>query len=190
VRPARSWLTRKRLAAAAGGLAALVGFLVGVTTLIQFVAGLDSDEPPPAAIDARVSAVDLTTRRVPYEDYLRSTNESPAGLSEAERKEKGLVFETRVRFIGGQGEPHTLRMSLFNFRTGRPVPHNTHRVAEFTPQAQSHGREWPAWLPYALHPGTFFARATLLDKEGKPVDQQDSEPFRVNRVPPLIDESG
>jgi hypothetical protein len=190
VRPARSWLTRKRLAGVAGGLAAVVGFLVGVTTLVDFAGRLDSDEPPPAAIDARVSDVDLLTTREPYEDYLRSTNESLAGLSEAERKEQGLVFATRVRFTGGAGEPHLLRMTVFNSRTGRPVRGYTFPVAEFTPQAQSHGREWPAWLPYPLRPGTYFVRATILDPQKKPVDQQDSDPFPVERVPRLIDPSG
>lgn len=88
MRPSRSWLTRKRLASAAAGLAALVAFLVGVTTLIDFARGLDADEPPPPAIDARVSEVSLTTVREPYEHYPRATNESAGGLSKAERKEK------------------------------------------------------------------------------------------------------
>ena len=190
MRPSRSWLTRKRVASAAAGLAALVGFLVGVATLVDFAGRLDSEDPPPAAIDARVSGVDLTTTRQPYEDYLRATNASLAGLPEADRKEKGLVFAARVRFTGGQGDRYLLRMAVFNSRTGRPLPAYTFKVAEFTPQAQSHGREWPVWLPYPPRRGTFFVRATILDQQKKPVDEQDSERFRVKRVPPLTSQSG
>lgn len=186
MRPSRSWLTRKRVGSAAAGLAALVGFLVGVTTLVDFAGGLDADEPPPPAIDARVSEVSLTTVREPYEHYLRATNESLGGLTKAEREEKGLVFAARVRFKGGEGDRYLLRMSVFNSRTGRPLPAYAFDAAEFTPGAQSHGREWPVWLPYPPRPGSFFVRATILDANDQPVDEQDSKPFRVKRVPPLL----
>jgi hypothetical protein len=186
VKPSRSWLTRKRLTRGFAGLAALVGFLVGVTSLVDFAdQRLDTEEPPPPEIDARVSGVSLTTVREPYEHYLRATNQSLARLPKADRREKGLVFAARVRFKGGEGDPYVLRMSVFDSRTSRPLPDYVFDVAEFTPGAQDHGREWPVWLPYPPRPGTFFVRATILDAKEQPVDERDSKRFRVRRVPAI-----
>ena len=178
------WLSRKRLARAFAALAGGVGFLVGVTSLIDFV-DRQVESPPPAEIEARISDVHLNTVREPYGGYLRSTNQSFPGLTQQERREPGLVFAAAVRFKGSQDEDFVLRASVFDAHSGRPVPGYSFNQSRFTPSGPNHAREWPFWLPYPPRPGVFFVRATLLDPKKQPVDEQDSERFRVERVPPV-----
>jgi hypothetical protein len=169
-----------------GGVAAVVAFLVGVTSLIDFVSDkVDSPEPrPPRAIDARIGEVRLTTTNEPYGRYLRDTNQSFGGLAKEDRQEQGLVFAARVQFKGGQDEPFLLRATVFA-ASGRRVPGYTFDEAEFTPRGPNHGREWTFWVPYPPHRGAFFVRATVLDSKKQPVAEQDSGRFAVERVPAI-----
>jgi hypothetical protein len=171
------------------GVAAVVGLLVGVTSLVDWVSGkLDSpDPPPPQEIDARISSVELRTVREPYGDYLQMINESFPGLTEAELKEQGLVFAARVRLEGGQGKRFMLRLSLFDAKTQQRLrdPAYTLIAADFEPASQNHATSWPSWFPYPWQGGTYFLRATLLNAEKQPVDERDSQPFKITRIPPI-----
>jgi hypothetical protein len=180
-----AWLNRKIIKRGFAGLTAAIALLVGITSLFDFVERkVDSPEPPPPSeIDARVSAVRLTTVREPYGRYLRDTNQSFPGVTRDDRREPGLVFAARVRFKGSQGEKFLLRTTVFNATTQRRVPGYTFEQANFTPSGPSHGREWPFWIPYPPRPGAYFLRATLVDPKKQPVGEQDSKPFRIKRVP-------
>jgi hypothetical protein len=170
-------------------VAAVVGLLVGLTSLVDWVAGkLDSPDPrPPPEIDARIRSVDLRTVREPYGAYLRMINESFPGLTEADRKEQGLVFAARVRLKGGEGKRFMLRLSLFNAKTRQRLrdPAYTLIAADFVPANQNHATNWPSWFPYPWRTGRYFLRATLLNAEKQPVDERDSAAFRVTRIPPV-----
>jgi hypothetical protein len=181
---------RRRISQGFAVVAAIVGLLVGITSLTDwFERKLDRPQPrPPTEIDTRVHAVELRSAYTPYDEYLSETNQSVRGLTEAERKEQGLVFDVRVRFKGGLGERFSLRSSLYDATDGRRLsdPIYNQTAVDFVPAGQNHARTWPIWVPYPPRTGRFFLRATLTDRKEQPVDEQKSRTFRVTRVPPLL----
>jgi hypothetical protein len=170
-----------------GAAAAVVAFLVGVTNLTDWVQRKfdDPEPPPPAKIDAQITGVRLSSARQSLEDYLLSTGESLGGLTERERDELGFLFEVGVRLTGSQGERFPLLWSLRGAQSGERVPGPAYAqlAVTFVPRGREHARTWPAWVPYPPRKGSYFLRVTLTDKQGQPVDMQESKPFTVDRVP-------
>jgi hypothetical protein len=171
----------------------VVGLLVGMTSLVDWVGGkVDSpDAPPPKEIDARIGSVALRTVREPYRDYLRTTNQTYPGLTEADLKELGLVFGTSVRLIGSKGKRFMLQLSLLDAKTRERLRDPTYTViaADYVPANQNHAHTWSSWFPYPSRKGRFLVRATLLDARERPVEERDSEPFRVDDIPPVPNET-
>jgi hypothetical protein len=175
--------TRSRIAKGFGALAAVVGVLVGLTTVTDwFERKLDEPEPrPPAKIDARIDDVSLTGTRESLESYLRSTGQSLRGLTERELGEPGLLFAVRVSLTGSVGERFPLRWSLRQAETGEALPAPTYDQigVVFTPRGREHSRRWPIWVPYPPRAGSYFLRVTLTDRKRQPVDERDSRRFRA-----------
>jgi hypothetical protein len=172
----------------------VVGLLVGLTSLVDWVGGkVDSPDPrPPKEIDARIGPVALRTMREAHGDYLRATNQQkPAWMTEADLRELGLVFGTSVRLIGSQGKRFTLRFSLMDAKTREHLkePGYSQIVADYAPANQNHAHSWSSWFLYPPHEGRYFLRATLLDAKNQPVEERDSDPFRIDHIPPIPQES-
>src|SRR3954470_19042582 len=81
---AAGWARYGRLASKiVGGLAAVIGLLLGITSLIDWLSDKvgQSSPPPPASIDARIDALRLASVRQPLADYLQASGQSTAGLT-------------------------------------------------------------------------------------------------------------
>jgi hypothetical protein len=176
---------RKLISQLVAAATATVGLLVGITSLIDWAGRLDSESPPPAEIEARVSSVELRSRNEPLDRYLRGTAQSTAGLKPDELAEEGLVFAIRVRFKGGTKAKFPTAWSLYDARRRAPLrdPLYTQPVGTFTPRGPNHARTWLQWVPYPPKPGKYFLRVTVKDDKRRPVDSQDSRPFPVARIP-------
>jgi hypothetical protein len=171
----------------------VVGLLVGLTSLVDWVDGkVDSPDPrPPKEIDARIGWVALGTVREPQVAYLRATNQKKAPwMTEADLKELGLVFRTSVRLMGSQGKRFMLRLSLVDASTREHLrePGYSQIVADYEPANQNHAHTWSSWFPYPPRVGRYLARATLLDAKKQPVEERDSDPFRIDEIPPIPQE--
>jgi hypothetical protein len=175
--------TKTRIAKGFGGVVAVVGLLVSVTTLTDWFEGkLDPPEPrPPAEIDARIADVSLRGTREPLESYLRSTGQSVRGLTQRELSEPGFLFAVRVRLTGSVGDRFPLRWSLRKARTGEALPGPVYNQVGvvFVPRGREHARRWPIWVPHPPGEGAYFLRVTLTDEKRQPVDERDSRPFRA-----------
>lgn len=77
-------------------LGAVIGLLVGVTTLTDWFVSKTSD-PAPKRIDSQILRAKAQNERLRLIDYLRDTGQSAKGLSRQEAREEGLVFAVRVR---------------------------------------------------------------------------------------------
>lgn len=186
--------SRRRVVSGFGALAAVVAFLVGVTSLTDwFERKLDDPAPrPPARIDARILDVSLRSTRAPLDGYLRSIGESLGGLTPRELAEQGLVFAVRVRFTGSVGERFPVRWSLNSAASGLPLrdPLYSQPDLTFVPRGREHSRTWPIWVPYPPRRGRYFLRVTLTDQKHQPVDERDSPRFAVSRIPGPPDAAG
>jgi hypothetical protein len=176
----------KRLSQAVAGATALVGLLVGITTLVDWGGKVTADPPPPAEIDATLD-VALQARHEPLGTYLSDTNQSTEGLTRRELREQGLVFLINVRFKGSTKRTFPATWSLYDHRRDARLPGDTYTqpIGDFKPQGPNHAREWPQWIPYPRRPGTYRLHVTLKDDEGHPVATRDSRPFRVKSVPAI-----
>jgi hypothetical protein len=175
---------RKRGARVFASITALVGVLVGVTTLVDWLQKEVDDPPPrpPAAVDARVSALTLRDTRLPLAEYLSSTGQSTKGLTRSEANEPGYVFSVRVRLKGGIEHDFPLLWTLHRAKTGERLKgalYNQPASVTFTPLARDHARTWPIWVPYPPDSGAYFLRVTLTDEKRQPVDERQSTPFEV-----------
>jgi hypothetical protein len=178
---------RARLGTAFAAVAAVVGLLVGLTSLVDWLGRQfdDPKPPPPSEIDARVGDVSLRSSAEPLETYLRSIGESLRGLTRAELREEGFVFAVRVRLTGAVGEKFPLTWSLHEAGTGsrlRGWAYNQPAQVTFVPRGREHARTWPIWVPSPGRRGSYFLRATLKDEKGLPVDERDSPDFEVTRI--------
>jgi hypothetical protein len=178
---------RKRGARVFAGIAALVGVLVGVTSLVDWLQEEVDDPPPrpPPAVDARVTALTLRDTRLPLAEYLTSTGQSTKGLTRREANEPGYVFSVRVRLKGGIESDFPLLWTLHRAKTGerlKGVLYNQPASVTFRPLARDHARTWPIWVPYPPRPGAYFLRVTLTDEKRQPVDERQSRPFEVTNT--------
>lgn len=170
-------------------MAAVVGLLVGVTSLVDWLGKTldDPEPPPPREIDTRLTSLRIRSPRVPQEQFLRETNQPLAGASKAELRELGITFSVRVRLKGVIGKTFPLRVSLYDADSGELLRDEifTNEQVAFTPSSPNQARTVPIWMPYPDRPGTYFARGTLIDEKRQPVDERDSDPFDVAKVPKL-----
>jgi hypothetical protein len=158
--------------------------MVGLTALFDWFEDKTSD-PPPATIDARLVSASLQQTNHPLADYLADTGQPSERYTRRELRERGLVFDVRVRLRGHQGDKMGLRWRMFT-RTGRGLPPDIYsqRAAWFTPANQDHARTVPFWAPYPGRPGSYFVRFSLLDGNRQPLDVRNA-PFEVSEVPEL-----
>jgi hypothetical protein len=177
---------RRRLKASAlvGGAAAVVGLLVGLTTLFDWFES-KTTEPVPQVIDARLVAAALSGPRTTLRQYLVDTNQSVAPFTRRELRELGLVFDVRVHLRGHRGDKMGLRWRMFA-RSGRTLPADIYSQTAgwFVPSNQNHAATTPFWAPLPERPGSYVVRFTLLNTDGRPLDVRNV-PFDVPDVPDL-----
>jgi hypothetical protein len=191
-RTRRSSSLKQRLSRWVAGAAAVVGLLVGVATLSDWLGETfnDPDPPPPRQIDARLGSFRVrgpVVPRIPLEDYLIETKQSRKRYTPLELREVGMTFTVRVRIKGAVGETFPLILSIHDASTGRRLRRDiyTNDLADFTPSSPNQANTAALWMPYPPRPGTYFARATLTDPKGRVGDERDSDPFEVTKIPRL-----
>jgi hypothetical protein len=182
----RTW---KRISAAAAAIAAVLAVLASLTSLLDWVGDRFGSEPvaPPRTIDARIEGAGLKSRREPLREYLEDTQQSTSGLSRLELREPGLVFTVRVRLRGGVGRDYPLVWTLYDMRRGSAVSDDLYEqeAATFRPEAATHARTWPIWVPYPGQAGRYRLDLVLQDDKRRPVDERSTEPFAIASVPSL-----
>jgi hypothetical protein len=170
-------------------MAGVVGLLVGLTTLVDWIGDKvdDPEPPPPPEIDNRITGLRVRGTGETLEDYLRDTGQSLRGLSDRRLREEGVTFVIRVRLKGAIGERFPLRLTVYDRENGERVEGGIYDqvVADFTPSSRNHARSVPLWMPYPPQTGEYFVRATLTDAKRRPVDERDSPAFEVSEVPSL-----
>jgi hypothetical protein len=185
---------RRRLSTAVAATAGVVGLLVGLTTLVDWIGDKldDPQPPPPPEIDNRIAGLRVRGTGETLEDYLRDTGQSLRGLSDRRLREEGVTFVIRVRLKGAVGERFPLRLTVYNRESGERLGGGIYDqvVATFTPSSRNHARSVPLWMPYPPQRGEYFVRATLTDAKRRPVDERDSPPFEVTEVPSLEGDAG
>jgi hypothetical protein len=167
-----------------GAVGAVVGLLVGITTLTDWFVSKTSDPPPPQ-IDSQLLWAEAQNERLPLVDYLRENGMSTRGLTPRELREVGLIFAVRVRLRGTVGTPIPLQWRMFT-AGGRGLPKVPYsRIAgSFTPRANDHARTVAVWVPFPPRAGRYVVRFSLLDKKGQPLDLTEA-PFAVSHIPAL-----
>ena len=183
------WTRYGRLASKiVGGVAAVVGLLLGIISLVDWMSGkLDHPPPrPPAEIDASIDGLKLASVRQPLADYLETTGQSTAGLTPFEGRQRGLVFDVHMRLKGSVHKKFGLRWLIVDRRSGSRLrgPTYNQTAAIVTPKAQEHARTWPIWVPYPPRRGSYRLTVILTNNHGQPVADR-SEPFDVAKVPRL-----
>jgi hypothetical protein len=181
------WRARsKRAKQAFGAAGAVIAVLVGLTTLFDWFGGKVTDPPakPPRTIDASIEMAELQLRNETLIDYLRDTNQNVPGLTQREKREKGLRFVIRVRLRGLEGTKMPLLWQMYDQRAGARLrdPIYEQIAVDFTPENQDHARTVPLWLPYPPRPGRFIVRFSLLDPKRQPLDEE-TVAFAVRSVP-------
>lgn len=175
---------RRKASALVGAAAAVVGLLVGLTTLFDWFES-KTTEPVPQVIDARLVEARLSGPRTTLRQYLTDTNQPRSAFTRRELRELGLVFDVRVHLRGHKGDRMGLRWRMFA-RSGRTLPADTYSQTAgwFVPSNQNHAATTPFWTPFPDAPGRYVVRFTLLDAEGRPLDVRNV-PFDVRDVPEL-----
>jgi hypothetical protein len=175
---------RLRTSALVGAAAAVVGLLVGLTTLFDWFES-KTTEPLPPVIDARLVAARLSGPRTTLRQHLADINQPATPYTRRELREIGLVFDVRVHLRGHQGDKMGLRWRMFA-RSGRRLPAHTYSQTAgwFVPSNQNHAATTPFWTPFPDAPGRYVVRFTLLDTDGRPLDVRNV-PFDVRDVPEL-----
>jgi hypothetical protein len=170
--------------AAVGAVGAIVGVLVGVTALVDWIGKATSD-PPPRQIDARIVSAETQEYSVSLAQYLRGNGRPTGGLTEREAREKGLIFSVRVRLRGNLGHEIPLRWWMFE-RDGDPLRGDIYSqtAGKFKPEAQDHSRTVELWIPYPPRAGDYVVRFTLLDDQGQPYDIENV-PVDAPSIPAL-----
>jgi hypothetical protein len=174
---------RVKPAALVAGGAAVVGLLVGLTTLFDWFETKTKEPPPPAVIDARLVSARLTGPHITLRQYLIDTQQKSNGFTRRELGEPGLVFDVRVRLRGHKGDKMGLQWRMFA-RSGRTLPADIYSqtAAWFVPSNQDHAATTPFWTPYPDRRGTYVVRFTLIGADKKPLDVRNVE-FNINDVP-------
>lgn len=178
----------KRISAAAAAVAAVVAVLASLTSLFDWFDARVGSEPVerPRTIDTRIEGVSFKGRQ-PLGDYLRDTNQSLQGLSRRELREPGLLFTVRVRLRGGIGREFPLVWTIYDLRRQAAVSDDLYEqeTVTFVPEAPSHARAWPAWVPYPPRPGRYRFDFVLQDDKRQPVDERSSEAITLQSIPAL-----
>ena len=167
-----------------GGLAAVIGLLLGITSLVDWLSGKLSQphRPLPAEIDTRIDGLKLAAVRQPLADYLQTSGQSTAGLTPPERREQGLVFDVRIRLKGSVHQKFRLRWMIYDRRSGRRLmgPTYNQTAAIVTPKAQEHATTWPIWVTYPPRRGRYRLTVVLTNNRGRPpavgTDQNEARP--------------
>jgi hypothetical protein len=177
-----SWTTRltsvQRIAAALG---TVLGVLVAVTTLTDWVINRGSDEPR-ASIDARLLEVRRQSVAQTLAEYVRETRPKSVPRYTAEQlREVGYIFDVRLSIEGRVKQRLPLRWAMHDAATGRPLPEKrvySQVAATFVPEATKHTRTWPVWVPFPPERGRYFVRFVLVGIDGRPEDDRESAAFR------------
>ena len=181
-----SWSSPSRRAKQVFGVvAALVGLLVGVTALVDWI-GEQTDDPKPEAIGASFTSV--PTLQLPHDrlsTYLLDTGQELSRYSSEQLREEGMRFTVDVQIQGLQGEEIPLRWRVYT-EGGRPVSNENFEQSPvaFTPENQNHSGSAEVWVPYPFRPGRYVVRFTLVDPE-----DPEGEPLRVSQPVPFTGEA-
>lgn len=173
---------RLKISALVAGGTAIVGLLIGMTTLFDWFEHKTS-KPPPPVIDARLVSARLSGPHTTLRQYLIDTRQKRGGFTKRELREPGLVFDVRVRLRGHQGDKMGLRWRM-SARSGRALPAGTYNQTAgwFVPSNQDHASTVPFWTPYPPVAGSYVVRFSLFDAERRPLDVRSVE-FDVDDVP-------
>jgi hypothetical protein len=179
-----NWSRFAKLFALAG---AVIATLTQATSIIDWVEGKFSDDPPPAAdtIDPRILGVEQQSPSS-LGDHLDEVAEPSTGYSVDELNQDGLVFEVRMHIQGEQGNLFTLRWFIVDVDNGIRLRGESfnQKPAIFRPRNQNQRREYPVWVPRPPQAGTYQITFTLANAKGEPEDRHRSDPFRISSRPP------
>jgi hypothetical protein len=158
--------------------AAVIGLLVGVATLVDWIENRLSSSSP-RRIDAEVVTLDLT-RSVPLNRYLIETQQPQESYTRLELQHRGNVLSVRVRLRGYEGERLALRWALYHAETDAPFGGDNfdQLVSWLSPRNNDHARTTSLWAPIPPASGRFFIRVSL-EEEGQILEFDDSEVFQT-----------
>jgi hypothetical protein len=179
----REWSTRSVATAVAGVIGALAA-LVSIVAWLQGQFKSHPKPPPPKVADAQILNPRVLRMHDRLGDYLSATGQSKKGLSRADLDEQGIRTTVRVRFQGKLNQKLPLRWSMLRADGSRlRGPVYNQQAIVFTVEHESDARTVPVWTPYPPRPGDYRVDFLVADPSGKPLDEEATPVFHVDRVP-------
>jgi hypothetical protein len=159
-----------------GKMAALVGLVTGVVTLLfLFFPGLK-----PVHVDVGTAAItDVQARQpVTLHRYLQETESAEGSMSPAFLNQPGVLVSFHYQLDGFGGRKIPLRWELNNAKTNDLVAQDQAAVS-ITPTTNSEGRDWYVWVPQPKRRGRYYITVTLYQPEKQlvPLKHFDTKPF-------------
>jgi hypothetical protein len=178
----RAWHQRAYRAAAAAGV--VVGLLVGLTSLVDWIRDSLSDAPSASTLRVRIERITLR-KNVPLADYVRTANIPEGNYTPSQLRTYGNMVFARLAVEGYKGR--TLRISWSMHHADSQVQV---RGADYNqdagliqPAAQKHTAVAPVWVPLPNENGSYFVRVMIKDPSGQLLEQRDSPTFDVVPFP-------
>jgi hypothetical protein len=159
-----------------GGLATVVGLVIGVMTLINL---LFDDDPP--TLNGELQAV-ATRHDVSLREYIAMVPEANGEFTDAQLAVLGTLVSARVRLQGYKDREIPLRWTTYDAATGQPIggERYTNKTGQvFKPRADDRVGRARLWAPNPEKPGVYFIRVELFDDDEQFLDERDTEEFEV-----------
>jgi hypothetical protein len=159
-----------------GGLATVVGLVIGVMTLIDLIF---DDDPP--TLNGEIQAVS-ERYDVSLREYIELVPEASGNFTEAQLAVLGTLVSVRVRLQGYKDREIPLRWTTYDAATGQPIGGErfTDRTGQvFKPRADDRLGTARIWAPNPDKPGVYFIHVELYDDTEQLLDERDTKDFEV-----------
>ncbi len=170
--------TRRDWFALVGKLAALVGLVTGVATLLFLLfPGLK-----PVHVDVGTAAITDVKVRQPltFRRYLQEIEKPQGSMSRAFLDRPGVLVSFHYQLDGFGGRQIPLRWELNNAKTNDLVDQD--QAVSIIPSTNSEGRDWYVWVPHPKPQGRYYITVTLYQPEKQlvPLKHFDTKPFTAS----------
>jgi hypothetical protein len=158
-----------------GGLATVVGLVIGVMTLIDAL----TNNPP--TLNGEIQAI-ATRHDVSLREYIALVPAANGDFTDAQLAVLGTLVSVRVRLQGYKDREIPLRWTAYDAATQQPLGGDrfTNQTGEvFKPRAEDRVGRARIWAPNPETPGLYFIRVELFDDNEQFLDERDTEEFEV-----------
>jgi hypothetical protein len=159
---------RVKASAAITALAAVIGLLVGLTTLFDWIESkMSGPSPAIQLVDAR-----RVDRYMTQGEFRERAGKPTARLSDAELSRPGLIFATDIVLRRHEGDTVVLQWRVFAREDpDQPVKRGTWGTV--SADDDDVVRTARCWVPYPEDAGVYVLRMLLVDSDRRVVDSTD-----------------